>query len=60
MPDRNWRLPKKLYDRKNRKAKAQSSQKSKDEIKGALKDEEELKKKRKRLTIDWFFRPHRD
>ena len=26
-------------------------------MKSAFKDEKDLKKKRKRLTIDWFFRP---
>lgn len=34
--------------------------KHKDEMKSAYKDEEDLKRKKKRLTIDWFFRPKGD
>ena len=29
-------------------------------MKSAFKDEEDLKRKKKRLTIDWFFRPKGD
>jgi hypothetical protein len=29
-------------------------------MKSAFKDEKELKRKKKRLTIDWFFRPEGD
>ena len=29
-------------------------------MKGALQDEADLKRKKKRLTIDWFFRPKDD
>jgi hypothetical protein len=58
---RNWILPKsKVYDAKNRKRKSKGNRKNKDEMKAAFKDEEELKRKKKRLTIDWFFRPKDD
>lgn len=60
MPDRNWRLPKKIYDGKNRDKKSRRYQKSKDELKSAYKDGDKLKRKKKRLSIDWFFRPHGD
>ena len=36
------------------------NKKDKDELNSAFEDDKELKKKRKRLTIDWFFRPKDD
>jgi hypothetical protein len=54
---RNWKQPKsKINDYKNKK----HDQKHKDEMKSAKEDEKHLKKKKKRLTIDWFFRPEGD
>ena len=54
---RNWRQPKsKSSNFKNSKR----EQKHKDEMKSAMKDDENLKRKKKRLTFDWFFRPQGD
>ena len=56
---RNWKQPKsKDHNYKNKNSKRE--QKHKDEMKSAFKDEEDLKRKKKRLTIDWFFRPKGD
>lgn len=56
---RNWRQPKsKIWDYKNKNSKR--NQKHKSEMKNAIKDEENLKRKKKRLTFDWFFRPQGD
>ena len=60
MPDRNWKLPRKFYDGKSRNTKSQRNQKSKDELKSARKDADKLKRKKKRLSVDWFFRPQGD
>jgi len=60
MTDRNWRFPKKIYDRKNRNTKSRGHIKSKDELIRAHKDLDRLKRKKKRLSIDWFFRPRGD
>ena len=60
MSERNWRLPKKFYDGINRRKKSNTDQKSKNELKNTLKDEEKLKRKKKRLSLDWFFRPQGD
>ena len=58
---RNWKQPKnKIYDPKSKIGKSKRNQKTKDEMKIAFKDEEELKRKKKRLSIDWFFRPEGD
>ena len=40
--------------------KSHRTPKTGDEITGAFKDERELKRKRKRLTIDWFFNTRGD
>ena len=54
---RNWKQPKsKINNYKNKK----HDQKYKDEIRSAKEDEKNLKKKKRRLTIDWFFRPDGD
>jgi len=54
---RNWKQPKsKINGYKNKKYK----QKHQDEMRIAKSDEKNLKKKKKRLTIDWFFRPEGD
>ncbi|MDG6219474.1 MAG: hypothetical protein QCI00_08550 [Candidatus Thermoplasmatota archaeon] len=51
------------YKNSNENSSRRSSKtgiRSKDEMKKAIKDEKELKRKQKRLTIDWFFRPSGD
>ena len=54
---RNWKQPKsKINNYKNKK----NDHKYKDEFRSAKVDEKNLKKKKKRLTIDWFFRPDGD
>ena len=54
---RNWKQSKpKINNFKNKK----HSPKHKDEMKSAKEDEKDLKRKKKRLTIDWFFRPEGD
>jgi hypothetical protein len=55
---RNWKQPSKVYDAKSKSK--NPKRKNKDEMKSAFKDEEDLKRKKKRLTIDWFFRPKDD
>ena len=56
---RNWRQPKsKIHNFKNKNSKHE--QKHKDEMKSAMNDEKDLKRKKKRLSIDWFFRPEGD
>ena len=58
---RNWRQPKsKIHDIKNKNKYSKGKEKHRDEMKSAQKDEKELKRKKKRLTIDWFFRPEGD
>jgi len=58
---RNWKLPKnKIQKSKSQIKGSKRDSKHKDEMKSAFKDEEELKRKKKRLTIDWFFRPKGD
>ena len=58
---RNWKQPKnKVYDSKNKIGKSKRDKKTKDDLKSALNDEKKLKRKKKRLTIDWFFRPEGD
>lgn len=58
---RNWKMPKnKSFNVKNRGKKSNGSHDSKDEMKSAKKDADKLKRKKKRLTIDWFFRPEGD
>lgn len=61
MTERPWkRQPKKIYDKQNTSIKQGKHHKSDDEIKNAYKNEEKLKQKKKRLTLDWFFRPDGD
>ena len=61
MPNRNWKQPKgKIHDVQNKNRDSSRNSKSKDEMKSAFKDEKDLKRKKKRLTIDWFFRPEDD
>ena len=56
---RNWKQPKsKIHDIKNKNSKR--NQGHKDEMKSAMKDEKRLKRKKKRLSLDWFFRPEGD
>ena len=58
---RNWKMPKnKNFNVKKRGKKSKDSQDSKDEMKSAKKDADKLKRKKKRLTLDWFFRPEGD
>ena len=61
MFNRNWKQAKgKIHDSYNKIRKSNRNKKNKDEIKSAFKDEKKLKQKKKRLTIDWFFRPEGD
>lgn len=61
MYNRNWKQPKgKIHDTQNRNRNSRKTPKSKNEMKSAFQDEEKLKQKKKRLTIDWFFRPEGD
>ena len=61
MFNRNWKqLKGKIQDIQNKNRNTRRNPKSKDEMKSAFKDEKDLKIKKKRLTIDWFFRPEGD
>ena len=61
MYSRNWKQPKgKIHDVRNKKRRSSRDQKGKDEMKSAFQDEKELKRKKKRLSLDWFFRPEGD
>jgi len=61
MFNRNWKQAKgKIHESHNKIRKSSRNYKNKNEIKSVLKDEKELKQKKKRLTIDWFFRPEGD
>lgn len=62
MPGRYWKQTHgKTYDGSSSGQKnSGGNPKHKDEMKHALKDEENMKRKLKRLTIDWFFRPGGD
>ena len=58
---RNWKQQKnKDYSAKSQTKSSRRDGTHKDDIKSAFKDEEDLKRKKKRLTIDWFFRPEGD
>jgi hypothetical protein len=60
MGQRNWQQSqKKTYNAKE-KARKSKEKISTDDLKNAAKDAEKLKRKRKRLTMDWFFRPKDD
>jgi len=56
---RNFRN-KNRFTPSNYNKKSKRNKKHNDDLESAFKDEIELKKKRKRLTIDWFFRPKDD
>jgi hypothetical protein len=56
---RNWKQPKSKINTSKTK-RVGRDQKHKDEIKSAFEDEKELKRKKKRLSFDWFFRPQGD
>jgi len=56
---RNWRQPKSKINNIKR-YKTRRDQKYKDEMKSAFENEKELKRKKKRLSFDWFFRPQGD
>ena len=56
---RNWRQPKSKINN-SRRHKTSRDQKHKDEMKSAFEEEKELKRKKKRLSFDWFFRPQGD
>jgi len=49
-----------LHDIESNNKSSKRDKKNKDEMKSAFKDEDDLKRKKKRLTIDWFFRPRGD
>lgn len=58
---RNWKQAKgKIHDAQLKNTKSRRNHRTKNEIKSANKDEKELKRKRKRLTLDWFFKPKGD
>lgn len=58
--DHGGKSIKKVYDSKKGKRKSDIGSHSENEMKTAFRDEKELKRKKKRLTIDWFFRPRGD
>jgi len=62
MPERYWKQAYgKIHDVNSSGQKnSHGNPKHKNEMKHAFKDEESLKRKIKRLTIDWFFRPDGD
>jgi len=56
---RNWRQPQAKRDQSSKK-RSKHQAKHSDDMKQMKKDENTLKRKKKRLTIDWFFRPQGD
>ena len=61
MSQRNWRQIKgKIHDAKMKQRHSDSSRGSPDEMRSARNDEKRLKRKKKRLSLDWFFRPEGD
>ena len=61
MFNRNWKQAKgKIHDSQNKMRKSGGDHKTKDEMKSAYEDERNLKRKKRRLKIDWFFRPEGD
>jgi len=61
MFNRSWKQSQvKIHDPQHGYQKTSKDQKTKDEMKSAFNDEKELKKKKKRLSLDWFFRPQGD
>jgi len=61
MFNRNWKQAKgKIHDSQNKMRRHRGENKSKDEMKSAFDDEKHLKRKKRRLKIDWFFRPEGD
>jgi hypothetical protein len=62
MPGRYWKQThgNTIDTRTSGQKNSHGNSKHKDEMRPALKDEETLKRKIKRLTIDWFFRPGGD
>jgi len=57
---RNWKTKNKFFTNNNKIKNSKGNVKYKDEIKSAYQDEKRLKRKKKRLSIDWFFRPRDD
>ena len=61
MFNRSWKQAQgKIHDTQHGIRKSSRDRKSKDEMKSAFNDEKELKKKKRRLSLDWFFRPQGD
>lgn len=61
MFNRSWKQTKgKIHDSQNKMRKYRKDHKSADEIKSAYNDEKDLKRKKRRLKLDWFFRPGGD
>jgi hypothetical protein len=61
MFNRNWKQARgKIHDTQNKRRKSRRNQNTTDEIRSAFKDEEKLKRNKKRLSFDWFFRPEGD
>lgn len=61
MFNRKWKQAQgKFHDTQNKISKSNRNQKKEDGMISAQKDGERLKRKKKRLTFDWFFRPQGD
>ena len=61
MFNRSWKQAQtKVHNTQQGIRKSSRDRKYKDEMKSAFSDEKELKKKKRRLSLDWFFRPQGD
>ena len=60
MTDGTWIRPHQKVYGKNDRRKARKKAAATDDLKSAHKDEKQLKQKKKRLTLDWFFKPQGD
>ena len=61
MFNRKWKQSQgKFHDTLNKISKSNRNQEKENGMKSAQKDAERLKRKKKRLTFDWFFRPQGD
>ena len=61
MFNRGWKQSHgKIRNAQNKIGKSDRNHKTKDEMKSAFTDEKELKRKKRRLNIDWLFRPEGD
>lgn len=61
MNNRNWKCKQqKSFDSQNRVIKSKRHLKKSDDLRSAMDDSDCLKRKKKRLSLDWFFRPEDD